>query len=351
MQLATKNPFAALPLDIFRSVRNRENSETLSTVDKKLYELCVNVTQSIRLCPPDPYQDKYPDSILVDLIKRYPLIKRISIGKKHTGFEKTQEKHLSTLISYLNVHPLIHIKTLIIREIEGSKELNRTLMGSLSHSGLESITIKVLYEESVLTGLEIQPILEKAFNLRVFKLNCHAAKHPSIALTFAKQTQLSSAQFIEFCEPMDTLKSVKSCPKLKSLRLTNAHDSTQIKQLLSSKASRTLKRLSLPGLIIDSDAELDAITKMHPNLEHLNITLGNVTEKGFQMIGKNCPHLSLVIFSYPNATDQGLEKFTRKLPLLKELTLIRSCNITEKGVAAIAQNCPGLRLNVPYQRS
>jgi hypothetical protein len=95
----------------------------------------------------------------------------------------------------------------------------------------------------------------------------------------------------------------------------NAHHSKEIKELLSDSPSEKLNRLNIPGIKIDSDTELEMITKVHPNLEHLNITLGSVTENGFKTIGENCPKLRSILFSYQDATDQGLDLLSSKLSL------------------------------------
>lgn len=342
MQLAQTNTWMGLPPEIFKLVHRRTGSNCLSQTDKKLYALCAYLTDSIHFCPPGRGD---ADDMLVRLIIRYPNIRTLSFG----DFGVNEEKQVQALIAYLKKHPLNHVRNLIFREIEGtgaaeSKDINRQLLESLCHIDLKSIAIQVLYETSVLTGLEIQPILEKSINLRKFKLQCHSSDHPVIALSFAKQSKLISANFIEFCEPMDTLKSVKSCPRLKALSLINAHHSKEIKELLSDSPSERLNRLSIPGIKIDSDTELETTTKAHPNLEHLNITLGSVTDDGFKMIGENCPKLRSMLFSYQDATDDGLDLFSSKLSALEVLWIGRGYNITGRGVAAIAQNCPQLRI-------
>lgn len=348
MQLVDSSPWMGLPLEIFKLIRHKAHVKHLSQVDKNLYMLSCHVTETLCICPPSFTKSAYSESILVDLIKRYPHIKKLSIGRKNRGFESSEESYLRVLNVYLSIFPLDHVKTLIFREIGGtgadeSKEINRQLMQALSHIKLESISIRLLNETSILTGSEIQPILEKSLNLKKFKLRCYSNDHPLIALTFAKQAHLISANFIEFCAPAETLESVKSCSKLKSLKLSNAHHSQHIKTLLSEKASEKLTRLSIPGITIESDIELNAITKTHPNLEHLNITLGPISDEGAAIIGSNCPKLRSILLNYQTATDKGLALLSSKLASLEELWMNKGFNITGTGVAAIAKNCSKLR--------
>lgn len=350
MQLIQTNMWMGLPPEIFKLIHERANSKSLSQTDKKLYALCARLTDSIHLCPPFLSGRAFVNDMLVRLITRYPNIKTLSFGE----FGVNEEKQVQALIAYLKNYPLNHLKILNFREIEGtspdeSKEINRTLLESLSHKNLKSITIQILYETSILTGLEIQPVLEKSTKLKKFKLKCHSSDHPKIALSFAKQSELISANFIEFCEPMATLTSLKSCPKLKSLSLMNAHHSKEIKELLSETPSKKLSRLSIPGIKIDSDDELEAITKAHPNLEHLNITLGSVTDNGFKTIGMNCPKVRSILFSYPDATDKGLDLFSSNLSFLEVLWIGRGYKITGRGISALAQNCPQLRILKLFQ--
>ncbi len=339
----------SLPLDIFKLIHMKARSKRLSEVDKALYKICSSVTGSLRLCPPRLIQGSYPEDILVELIKRYPDIRTLAIGKRKRGFGASEEVHIRAFAVFLKQYPLDHLSHLMVREIEGtgpdeSKQINQMLLESLSNSNLSSVSIQILFETSVLSGIEIQPILEKSINLKKFKLNCrHANEHPSIALTFAKQPHLISAEFIEFCEPLETLQSIRSCQNLKIMRLTNAHNSTQIKQMLASDSSKNLKRLSLSGITVSSNEELSGITKANPNLDHLNITLNNITENGLKVIGQNCSKLRSLILSYQNVTDHDLDLLFSQLPSLEELTICKGYQITGPGVAAIAQNCLKLR--------
>ena len=345
MQIAETNIWMALPPEIFKLIHQRASSKALSETDKKLYARSSFIIDSIHLSPPLVPEENHPKDILVRLIRRYQHIRTLSIGDLGAN-EKTQ---VHALISYLKKNPPIHVRSLIFHEIEGtgveeSKEINQHLLEALSHKYLKSIAIRVLYETSILSGLEIQPALEKLINLRKFKLQCLSSDHPFIALSFAKQSKLISAHFTEFCEPMDTLRSVKSCPRLKELTLVNAHHLKEIQKLLSEASSERLLRLNISGIKIESDRDLDTITKAHPNLEHLNVTLGAVTDLGFQKIGENCTKLRSLLFTYPNVTDQSLECLSKNTHSLEALWIIKGFHITGKGIAAIAKNCLQLRV-------
>lgn len=260
-------------------------SKSLSQVNKPLYNCFNHITKSICLHPPCS-NENYPETILMQLIERYPHIKRLSIGKKYEEFGSNEAAHLRAFIIYLKTnpkYPLSHVKHLIIHEaidieIAKSKELNRLLMEALSHLALKSISIHLLFQDSILTGLEIQPVLEKSIHLKKFKLKCFPDNHSSIELVFAKQLSLTSAHFLEFCGPLSTLESVKSCPQLRSLHLIKAHDTIGIKNLLLKTTSQSIRRIIAPEIKVDSGSDLNAITIAHPNIEHLYITLEHSTE-------------------------------------------------------------------------
>ena len=230
------NRLMDLPLLVFKWIYKITPSNRLSEVDKNLYHLSAIITKSICLRPPSLLDKAYPDTILIQLVERYPNLRKLAIGKKYKEFGTYETTHLGAFIVYLTTqsrHPLSHVKSLIIHEVEGneadeSKKLNRLLMESLSHPKLKSLTIQLLYQNSVLSGLEIQPILEKSIHLKNFRLNCFPDNHASIELTFKNQTSLTSAYFHEFCGPISTLESVKSCAKLSSLRIIKAHDSNYL---------------------------------------------------------------------------------------------------------------------------
>lgn len=353
-----------------------EDKKNLSLVNKTIYQIGARITQSLHIMAPlftvenEPPKD-IPDNVLVNVIQRYPNVRKLTFGLSYCyggQFELMHNKYLRILIAYLTEnqaqHPLSQVKKMVIREIVGQiftyyhgiigsrifsekkrSELNLSIMESLGHPNLESLVIKAFHNGSTLTGKEVTPILQKSLQLKKFALHCFQADN-QFDISFKGHAKLISAKFDHFSGPVSSIESLKSCSGLQTLILKNPDFKIEdgIKQILMSKHSWKLKKLEIEDILIKSDGELDAITKNFPDLEHLCISLSNISEDSLEALGKNCPKLRNLYFNYDKVTNQGIDRLTQHLSELKALSFTQGYQITEEGVASIARNCRQLQV-------
>ncbi len=370
-QKVNMNSIEILPIEILVSIHKYIDpniKKIFSAASKTLQQIGIEFTQCLRIYPPYCINNKHspdiPDYILVKIIDKYPKAKKLIFGPmpNYSGmneFRTKEGKYLRVLINYLTVnyqqHPLYHIKKMEIREIERDifsdvstesvRELNRLFMKALSHSNLESVSVTANTNGSIITGEEVKEILVESTKLKKFKLDCFQADRP-IEISFTNQKHLISAKFHHFNGPTSVITSLKTCIKLQTLVLDHIKfiDANEVKHVLMNEHPRNLKRLEIREIKINSDHELNSITSKLQNLEYFDTSLCEVTEDGFEKLGKNCKNLRILKFDYPTITNNGIAKLTSHLPHLKILNFQRGYNITDDGVKAIAVNCPDLRI-------
>lgn len=370
MQVYSNHLFSNLPRDLFGLIYSSlppEDKKKLSQVDKVIFEMALAMIHSIRLFSPYPDSNKEaPETTLVNLIKRYPNARTLTLGPKSSfpstgceGFGESEEKHLRAMIAFFKAHPEQPFRKIEIHEITNTwkktpdekAELHRSLIESLRLSMLNSIVIRVLSNHSVLNGDEIQPILGSGIKLKKFQLirdefialrSSYSTKM-AISLSFQNQTSLISAKFHHLHIHLNTILSLIACTELETLVLNQCHfGNSDIKTLLTLPHPWKLKRLEIPKIDILSDHELDAVTKQLPNLETLHITLKNVKEEGFKKLSENCPKLHTLKLCYQIAKDQEIQYLTTYFPNLEMLSF-EGGSITEKGIAFL-NNCSKLRI-------
>ena len=355
-----------LPNELFITISNYFDSTTkrrLSMIDRRTHEIVLDTVRSIRVSPPRLFSPHgYAEDILVKVIRRYPKLEKIIFGltKNWTGsgeFVAKQERYLRSLISYLESnakkHPLNSVKKIQFSELthnnfatfnkKKAKELNSLFLRSIGHPGLEHITISPFHTASVLTGNEIQPVLENSPNLKTFVFDGFESNQ-TITLSFANQPLLSKVKLLNWKGAVSTIESLKSCKNLEKLVIDyTASPSDEIKAILLGDHPWNLKDLVLKEVAALNDTELDAMTKKLPNLESLSIELNGISDDGMERLGRNCPNLKVVQFSNEALTNFGLDRLTQHLPHLKVISFDTAYNITGEGIAAIGRNCKHLR--------
>jgi hypothetical protein len=340
---------------------DKEMKSNFMLLNKKSYSIRVKNVKILRLFAYREYLKKNNQhNILINILKSYSNITELILGPKNGAhnneeFGPDNEMELNLLIQYLLTTKLNHIKKITIREIKESffyksnnfnaKTINAKLMELLGHNNLESITISSVCNGSILTGYEVQNILDTSINLKKFEINTFQS-HQNINVSFEKQTQLVSAIFKYFNGPYETIESLKFCCKLEILIITNLNYIVikQITNLLLKSKWWNLKILQIPSMVLNSDIELDIFTKNYNQLKHLSIKFGNISDDGFAILGKNCQNLRILEFNCTFITDEGIKNMTNNIPHLESLTFDQGYNITNKGVSYIAKNCPKLKV-------
>lgn len=352
MKRCCENPFTTIPSDAFDYLHQYLSPgarKALSQVDKYRLEVCSKLANSICFFPSEKHSDA-PENIYPCLIERYPNIQKLTLESRYLSGNEgaSHEKQIQTLIAFLTTnldkHPLSHIRNLDIQEIKWAdnlkhaNELNRSFLGALSHAKLESVTWRILGEATLLKGEEIQPILEKATELKHFQLNGHILSD-QFNLSFEKQPHLVSAIF----NPglfiyHKTITSLSGCRDLKTLAVGCHFLDMPDMQKAFNKNSWNLKRLTL---LIPSKNSNITFTKQMPELEFLTILDGLPSDRlRLGKLGLNCPKLKELRILKLGLNEDRVDRQLQGLSNLELLIFKGSDQLAERVWDSIKANCP-----------
>lgn len=368
MKRCNENPYIPfdpyiIPDDLYGAIYQHlspESKSTFSLVDKKRLEICSQLATAICFLPPEEYS-KAPENIYQCLIERYPNIQVLTFESRYRcGGNQSNESKIRSLIDFLNAnqekHPLGHVKVMNIQEIDWHqrlnfrslepndilhmdqmRELNRSFLSALSHTKLESITWKAFQISTVLRGPEIQPVLEKASELKHFKFD--AVVHDEFNLSFEKQSELVSAQFLPRVDVGPaTINSLSKCLNLKILTAGYSH-SEDLQNAYKNNAWN-LKRLMLTAM---RDAHDLSFTTQMPALESLRIFGSFILDSArLQDLGTNCKSLKKLHIQHLFLNEEDLCHAFQGFSNLEMLIFNTSNEITEKIRESFKVNCPKL---------
>lgn len=362
MKRCNENPFIPfdpyiIPDDIYGAIYQHlspKSKNAFSQVDKHLLKLCSHLATSICFLPPKSSSNP-PENIYQVLLARYPHIQKLTIESDRPVYLTKNIKQLCDFIDFLNAneenHPLSHVKELDIQELEWDveldlyrplhkqwhKDLNKRLLSSLSHNKLESFVWKTLNSHDVtpLSFLEIQPILEKAVELKDFKIDgILDAITENFYLSFEKQTKLVSA--CVGLSKLQTVLSLKGCSELESLDINcNTICPTVFTPAFKNQAWN-LKRLKLS--LQCSDFQFN---EQMPHLEILNLYRSALGDQSpLEDLGINCPKLRELRLDHISLSEEGIARLLQGLSNLEVFIFEADLEITEEIMGSITQNCP-----------
>lgn len=345
------NGFSTLPSELVGKISDYCDSTTkraLLMVNCRLKSAVLGSVRSIRVFRSLIEDEKTPEDILIKVILRFPKLEKIIFGppknwwNKEGAFKDQDAVYLNSLMAHFqcDYFSLRRIKKIVFFEIKGSKELNALFLSTLVHENLENIRIRNSRIDSVLHGSEIQPVIDNSPYLKTFVLDpCNVYKE--VELSFLKKFFLTKVKLLTWVGSPSTIRSLGNCRRLKTLTLDTMHN---LKSVLLEDHQWDLHHLKLKGETqIDTDDELDKLTRNFPNLESLSLNLFNVSNTGMQKLGQNCSKLKILEFVNHHLTDSGLDQLTRLLPQIEIFNFGDHQNITEIGIAALAQNCSNLK--------
>lgn len=158
-------------------------------------------------------------------------MKKITFGPQKNWyrdgeFGRMQVPHIKALIKHLKSnpenHPLNTVKKIEFREIikdslggfntTQAREINKLFLESIGHKNLETIKINAYHNGSILTGTEIQPVINNSPNLKTFVFNGFQSDK-TVSLSFEGKTHLSKVKLHHWkgtATPLTHLKTVKS---------------------------------------------------------------------------------------------------------------------------------------------
>lgn len=345
------------------SYLNSSAKSAFSLINTDMNKFLYSIIREIGIFAPyrgmrlGPYLLNIPINILVSVIQRYPLLEKINFGfSRQDSFSGTGEFrnehdkiYLEELILYLNNYPLLNVKKINFREIihntifnkNLTESLNYRLLNSMGHNNLENIKIKAYHIGSGITGNQIQGILEKSPNLKIFKYDGYQSS-TNVELSFKNLHSLHKVKLTHWKANESTIETLKECKKLQELIIQSR--GTYLPKKIFLNQSWSLKRLELSELSIRSDIKLDQFTKYLSQLECFSITLENISDDGMLIIGKNCPNLKIFQCKNKNLTNLGLHNLTTNLPQLEIVEFTLAYNINEIGIISLVKNCTKLRL-------
>ena len=340
MKRGYETSYYNIPYDVYGIIHRYLTSESksaLQQLDKIHLSVYSKLAHEIILKPPQGLSQT-PDNIYKILIERFQNIRKITFESCYfeddkKAFQKQIRMFIEFLMTPIEKHPLSHIRELDIREMESDNSL---FLSALSHSGLESVVFRTFHQSTLLNGKAIQPILEKAANLKHFQIHgIFEAFHNN--LSFVNQAELTSVLFDSnaLCSAK-TIQSFSQCKKLEKLA-TGYHYFTahSIEKIFNSNLWN-LKHLILT---VPSQNANVSFTKQMPLLESLTILSGHPSNN-LVNLGTNCPKLRELRVEKLTLEDDKIAKMLQGLSNL-EVLIFKSPHTPSRVVLeALKLNCP-----------
>lgn len=351
------NPYI-IPDDIYGAIYHHlspKDKNAFSEVDKKRLEICSTLAKAICFLPPKTSSNP-PEKIYETLLARYPNIQKLTIEADRPVYLTNNLKQICDFIDFLEAnqknHPLSHVKELNIQElawnvkldylnplhIQLHRDLNKRFNSSLGHSKLESFVWKKVSEDVCYptSFLEMQPILDKALDLKHFKMESiyHGIMEP-FDLSFVKQTKLVSAA-VGLCKPATAL-TLEKCSLLESLELNCVAFSPLLVTPVFRNQAWNLKRLKVSYQFSDFEFAMQM-----PHLESLSATVSSSLSDHAELenLGRYCPKLRELYLGDLNLSEEGLTRLLKGLPNLEILQYEHTqLEISDETRASITQSC------------
>lgn len=351
MKRSYETSYNIIPNDVFGIIHQHlsaESKSALSQVDKFQLKVCSHLATDICFLPPKELSNT-PDNIYPGLIARFPNIRKITFESYYQeDDEKIFQKQVRALINFLSKnkdkHPLSHVKEMDIREVRCGKmpalkdleNINLSFLSALSHPGLESIIWRTFNGSTPLHSVNIQPILEKAVNLKHFQIH-GLFQFLHINLSFKNQSELASVLFNSGLNASaKTIKSLSQCENLEKLATGYHYFTADSIEKIFNSSTWNLKHLTLT--IPSKNADLSFTKQMHL-LESLTILSGHPSTSLINL-GTNCPNLRELRIEKLTLEDEKIAKMLQGLSKL-EVFIFKSPHApTEIVLESLNNNCP-----------
>ena len=314
------SPISPFPIDSFSrkligrmiAYCNSETTKAISLLNHRIRKTVLAEIKALTIFPPDSYSSDLPSDILVNVISRYPYLKKLSFSYNFHPFTLKEKIYLEKLITYLQDNPLIYLKKLRFSEIDCS---------------LKTITLEKVKTLGQLNTLFLDPLGNK--NLKTLEISrSYQCSHRIVNLL------------------------TRSC-KLKFLKLTGELRSGRrgdlITTILLQGTFAKLKYLELNDHERFTNGKFSIITKKLIHLKGLKINEiidfpQECLYKTLEILGKNCPYLTILDFegSHHLSSDQ-FKYLVSKLNHLKTLT-VHVSNLSVDNFKELAIYCKNLKM-------
>lgn len=288
-------------------------------------------------CCGDINREEANTQILVDLLKRFPNIRKISFSSSYIdSFSQYNEHVLRAFILFLKNSFPRNLCSLELTEIthkgcvyeeeykDELKRLNEDFFDAFKHSQILNLKINSAPFYTVIENHILTTLLQKCNNLKSF-------------FFYACEYNSDSDEEIEIplphCQKLEKLKlyGLKNIGKKIISHVSRCRNITELSIDRGVSGLHKLERflcsdhgLKLTVLDLDkteclaSDASLNLATKNLTNLKFFarrsyGTGQNQISDKGLVQLAKNCQNLNTLIFNFEHISDEGLASFL-KLP-------------------------------------
>eukprot|EP00455_Lapot_gusevi_P029223 TRINITY_DN3129_c0_g1_i2.p1 TRINITY_DN3129_c0_g1~~TRINITY_DN3129_c0_g1_i2.p1 ORF type:complete len:389 (+),score=91.76 TRINITY_DN3129_c0_g1_i2:59-1168(+) len=250
------------------------------------------------------------DDIVVNLLKRFPFIKRLNLS----FCSKITNKTLQAVAASLR-ESLVELNLEGCGKAVGDAGLLRVALSC--GSTLQRLNVSGC---NLVTAAALQQVAQNATHLRFLSL-CNL---PSVE--------------------DNTLIHLSRSPSLEGLELDGCKFTAQGLARFASSITHRLKRLSVQYCRAVSDEALQFLSQYCVNLEELSLYgCVGVTDRGLLGLSGHCHKLRCVDLSLCiHITDAGVGRLLASSPSLTHLILYNCPNITDQTLEHVATYCPAL---------
>lgn len=215
--------------------------------------------------------------------------------------------------------------------------------------GLQKLKSLTLTSCHGVTDVGLQSIGKGCPNLRKFCLRKCSFLSDNGMVSFAQAAASIENLQLEECHRITQLGlfgTILNCgAKLKALSLVNCLGikdlSLNLPSLTPCKSLQSLSICNCPGF---GDASLTLLSKLCPQLQHVNLSgLNGITDSGLLPLLKNCEAglVKVNLSGCGNLTDKVISSLTKLHGWTLEVLNLDGCSkVTDLSLVAIAENCP-----------
>lgn len=345
--------FKILPIDNTASIISFCDSKSqnqLSVTNKKIKAIVDNLKETLTVTIPWFHNRDGYLSILVNLLKRFPNIKRLSYVGEFTEHHGDIFRPLILFLQQQYPKNLIEWKSSLCTHPKASL-LSKDFLDALNHTQTLSLEVSKHYNVSVITDLMINSILEKSKNLTSFTFSSFQfSTDADIEFHLSKCPNLEKVKLCSVPQISNkTIQQLGLCRNLKELSIDDTcKGARELEQFLCTDHGLKLKVLNLQNtLCLLEDHALNLATKHLPDLEFFSRKFlyahqSGISNRGLLQLTNNCKKLNTLVFNFKNITDEGISHFAQNTPRLRKLSICEMHKITQAGLQSLTYYCINL---------
>lgn len=207
-------------------------------------------------------------------------------------------------------------------------------------ASLKMISLKDLYN-----GQRFQPLIIGCQKLRTLRIVRCYGDYDKFLETVASYVHGLAEIHLERLQVSDIgLEALSKCPNLQILHLLKTPDCSDLGVMYVAEGCRLLRKIHIDGWKTKriGDQGLISLAKNCVNLQELVLIAVDVTCYGLGLLCERCRKLERLALCGSDAVgDSEIACIAAKCVALRKLC-IKSCNVSDHGVGALALGCPNL---------